>query len=216
MGVVIAQEPVGHPVFARELRGLVGEPERLLSPADGASLAGQPRRTGRCRPRRSTLATAMRASRRGFELARAGRERSGLGIRVQRPRPPGRGPLGEVPGRHRADHGRELMAVASRLQAQRAEGHEEEQPERADPPAIAELGRVGRTPPLASPAGPRRAVPTCEILRAAGSPAPSRRARSWRRAHRLPGARCRPTEADPGEPEDGHRKLSAPRTIVTR
>ena len=41
MGVVIAQEPVGHALVARELRRLVGEPDRLLSPADGSSLAGQ-------------------------------------------------------------------------------------------------------------------------------------------------------------------------------
>ena len=41
MAIVIAEEPVGHPVAAGEPRRLVGKPDRLLSPADGASLAGQ-------------------------------------------------------------------------------------------------------------------------------------------------------------------------------
>lgn len=40
MGVVVAQKTVGHSRGAGELRGLVGEPERLLSPADCAALAG--------------------------------------------------------------------------------------------------------------------------------------------------------------------------------
>ena len=54
--------------------------------------------------------------------------------RTRRARTAGQ-PLADVPGRHRADDGGELVAVAGRRQAEGAERPEQEEPERAGPPA---------------------------------------------------------------------------------
>ena len=55
--------------------------------------------------------------------------------------PDGGGPFGAVPGHHRADDRRDLMAVAGRLQAEPTERREQEQPERTDRPVRRARGR---------------------------------------------------------------------------
>ena len=143
MGVVIAQEAAGHPLCSREFRRLVRKPDGLLSPGDGSSLARQRKEL--------PAADQDQQARHRDEGDEPGPQTTGVAsprreIRPRHKRSPCRGPLGEVPGRHGAHDSRELMAVSCRLQAECAEGHEEEEPERTDPPVADRIDQASRGP----------------------------------------------------------------------
>src|SRR5208337_4475324 len=116
---------------------------RLLSPADRAALAG----------------LCVELSSAGPEQQDCHRDECGearLQAACNEPRRipcgrelvPGRSPLGKVPRGDRADHRRELMAVASGLEAEQAEGRVQEQTERTDPPASFPPVQIERSTPL--------------------------------------------------------------------
>ena len=132
------EEPLGHAGRAGELDRLVRIPERLFAQPDRPALARRLVKRPGARPRPKTPPIAARAASRGRGPAAAVSSRAPG--RSRTPLRDGRGPLGEVPRRDRADDRRELVAVPRRLPAQHAERREQQQAERAEPPAVGQLG----------------------------------------------------------------------------
>ena len=112
----MTRKRLGHSRLAGELGGLVRGNQSGSSPSPIVRPSPVIRKQRRCRPNEQH-GDAARCGERGED---------GVTVefsRVFRPPPENaaygrRGPFAEVPGRHRAHHGRELMAVPRRLQAQ--------------------------------------------------------------------------------------------------
>ena len=105
------EEPVGHARIAGELGGLVREPERFLTQSNHAPFAGHRVELARADPEQDQGDRAE-----SDQPRRVGRRRRGRTFFPGRPAPiDRRGPFTEIPGGHRTDHRRELMAVPRRL-----------------------------------------------------------------------------------------------------
>ena len=142
--VVKREETVGHPRLAGELGGLVRKPECILAEPDRSAFAGHPEKLAG--------AHAQEQHRDGSERRRTRGKRPLRPFPLTEHLPPeanGRGPFGEVPRRHRAHHGRKLMAIPRRLQAQEAKSCIKEQPKWAQPPRDAGAGSSADTSSLA-------------------------------------------------------------------
>ena len=141
---VVSQVSRGHPRRPGEIDGLVRIPEPLLAQPDLPPLAGHRVE----RPARDP---------REDQHDQGDRDEPGCHLESGCATLPDRGgPLAEVPGRHRPHDGRELVAVPRGLPAQGAEGHEEQQPERAESPGLLSPRSARRPRLLPGPGGPCR------------------------------------------------------------
>jgi hypothetical protein len=160
---------VGHPRPSGELHGLFREPERLLAQTDRPTFPGPGIKMTR-RDREED-----QPDRRTCDEPWPDPDTSGRRIETELPGSDHAEPLAEVPGRDRADHRRELVAVSSRQQAQTAEKREQEPTEQERRPSIQSirpfaLPRLALLRPgclsLPFPLGlidPRRDVLPCQV-----------------------------------------------------